>query len=161
MPDYYDKERLLAIRNSKNYQDLLLVAMDVLEDMNDDFSPRPIAQVCGPISSGGRSSRAENLAVFSRAIDRITADGLVVFNQIPFEDDMIRIYNSRPEMGGLRLLEEFYLPIFKSGFINLLCFLPSWQTSLGAKWEHEQAKKLKIPILYLAQFYVDDLINNL
>ncbi len=153
MLEYYTDERMLAIKESQDHQDLLLVAMDILEDMNDDYSPRPIAMVCGPISTGGRSSRKENLQVFSRAIDRIAADGLIVFNQMPFEDDMERIYKTNSDLQGLVLLEQFYWPILRSRFISLLCFLPGWQDSIGAKWEHGQAKKLKIPILYLAESY--------
>ncbi len=75
---------------------------------------------------------------------------------MPFEDDMERIYKSDPKLKGTRLLEEFYLPMFKSGLIKILCFLPGWQNSIGATWEHEQAKKLGIPIIYLAEYYTYD-----
>jgi len=150
---YYTPERMLAIKESQDYKDLALVAWDILEDMNDDFAPRPIAMLSGPISTGGKGSRTENLLVFSRAIQRVSAGGLIVFDQMPFEDDIGRIFKSDPTQQELRLLEEFYLPIFETGFINLMCFLPNWESSFGARWEHEQAKRLKIPILYLAELY--------
>jgi len=154
MLEFFTPEVRSAIRESQDYDDLLLVAMDILEEMNDSFAPKPIAMVCGPISNGGTGSRKENLVIFSRAIDRVTSGGLIVFNQMPFENDMERIYNSAPLLQGFRLLEEFYLPIFKSGFVSLLCFLPGWEKSIGAKWEHERAKILKIPRLYLAESYL-------
>ncbi len=156
MLGYYTVERVLAIKESQDYKDLLLVALDILEDMNDDFAPRPIAMLCGPISTSSKKSRRENLIVVSHAIQRVVTDGLIVFNQMPFENDMERIYKSGPELQGVRLLEEFYLPIFRTGFISLMCFLPSWESSFGASWEHEQAKRLKIPILYLAGLYMAD-----
>jgi len=112
--------------------------------------------VCGPISSGGMNSRDANLFVFSRAINRISEDGLLIFSQMPFENGMDRIYKSDPKLQGLRLLEEFYLPIFRSGFIKLLCFLPGWECSIGASWEHKQAEILKIPRIDLAESYVTD-----
>lgn len=156
MLKYYTEERMLAIKESQSYKDLLLAAWDILEDMNDDFAPQPIAMICGPISTGGKGSRMENLIVFSRAIQRVSAGGLIVFDQMPFEDAIGRIYKSDPRQQELCLLEEFYLPIFETGFISLLCFLPSWESSFGARWEHEQAKRLSIPIIYLADYYIKD-----
>jgi hypothetical protein len=117
---------------------------------------QPVAMICGPISTGGKGSKKENLEVFSRAIERISADGLCVFSQIPFEDDMLRIYKSDPKFQGNRLLEEFYLPIFQSGLLKLFCFLPGWEHSVGATWEHEQAEALNIPRIYLAESYTKD-----
>ena len=154
MLEYYTEERMLAIKNSKDYKDLLLVAWDILEDMNDDFAPQPIAMLCGPISNGGKGSRTENLAIFSRAIQRVSAGGLIVFNQMPFEDDIGRIFKLDPTQQELRLLEEFYLPIFKTGFISLMCFLPNWKTSFGARWEHRQARRLKIKVIYLPKKFL-------
>ncbi len=156
MLKYYTKERMLAIKESRDYKDLLLVAWDILEDMCTDFEPKPIAMLSGPISTGGKSSRTENLAIFSRAIQRVSADGLIVFDQMPFEDDIGRIFKSDPTQHELRLLEEFYRPILETKVISLLCFLPKWETSFGANWEHGQAKRLKIPRLYLAESYIKD-----
>lgn len=156
MLEYYTTARMLAIKESQDYKDLLLVAWDILEDMNDDFAPRPIAMLCGPISTGGKGSRTENLIVFSKAIQRVLADGLIVFDQMPFEDDLGRIFKSNPRQEELGLLERFYLPIFETRFISLLGFLPGWKSSFGARWEHEQAKRLNIPRLYLAESYMTD-----
>ena len=156
MLKYYTPERMLAIKESQDYKDLVLVAWDILEDMNDDFAPRPIAMLSGPISTGGKGSRTENLLVFSMAIQRASADGLIVFDQMPFEDDIDRIFKLNPNQQELQLLEEFYLSIFETGFISLLCFLPGWKTSFGAKWEHDQAELLGIPRIYLSDYYIGD-----
>ena len=153
---YYTPDRILAIKESLDYQDLLLVALDVLEDIDDDYPSRPIIQVCGPISTGGTGSRVKNLEIFSRVIERVVSDGLVVFNQMPFEDAMGKIFNSSPDMQGTKLLEEFYLPIFKTNLISMLLFLPGWQNSVGASWEYNQGKKLEIPTICLAEYYIAD-----
>lgn len=154
--EYYTPERLDLLKCARNYQDLLRVALDILEEIAQDNGIRPIAQVCGPISTGGRNSREENLRVLSRAINKLSSDGLAVFNQMPFESDMERVYKSDPSLQGVRLLEEFYLPIFQSGFISMLCFIPGWSASTGTKWEHERAKELNIPRIYLSDAYIID-----
>jgi len=153
---YYSKRVLKKIASAADYHDLLSVAMAIIRAMYHEHPFKPIAMVCGPISTGGRGSKNENLKVFSRAIDRLSADGLFIFSQMPFEDGMGRIFNSDPKLQGNVLLEEFYLPIFGSGLIKLLYFLPGWENSIGATWKHEQAKKLNIPIVYLADCYIND-----
>lgn len=155
-PYPYTKDLIKIIRTSGNYRELLGVAYDILAIMDDDNPGKPIAMVCGPISTGGRNSRKENLAIFSKAIERVTSSGLLVFNQMPFEDDMDRIYKSNPVLQGLTLLEEFYKPIFESGYIKLLCFLTGWENSIGAKWEYNYAQKLEIPTLYISEHYTND-----
>ena len=149
-------DNLKRIENASSYKNLLAVAVHVLCAMRNEHPLKPIAIICGPISTGGKGSRETNLKIFNRAIDKIVSDGLLVFSQMPFEDDMERIFKSNPELQGLRLLEEFYLPIFELSFIKLMCFLPGWRSSVGATWEHEQAKKLKIPIIYLYESYITD-----
>ena len=156
MIEYYTPNRRCAIREAKNYQDLLKIAMEIIEDITEGYPCMDMAIVCGPISTGGTGSRVENLIIFDRAITRIINDGLIVFNQMPFEENMDRLVHLSPDMGGTRLLEEFYLPIFESGLIGQLCFLPGWEKSIGAAWEHKQAKRLKIPVLKLHQSYMND-----
>ena len=154
--EYYRSNDLKHIAEAKSYKELLVVALDVLEKISYSSPSKPIAMVCGPISNGGTGSRKENLRIFSQAIDRVTSGGLIVFNQMPFEDDMERIYKYDPELQGLRLLEEFYLPIFKTNLISMLLFLPGWQNSVDANWEYGQSKKLEIPTIRLAEYYISD-----
>ena len=156
MLKYYSDINLKEIREAKSYGELLFVAVEVLQTMREESFLKPIVMLCGPISTGGRGSRSANLEIFSRAIERASADGLFIFSQIPFEDDMGRIYQSDPSLQGLRLLEEFYRPIFELGFVNLLCFLPGWENSVGATWEHGEAKRLSIPRIYLSDYYIKD-----
>ena len=159
MLKYYSNTNLKRIKEAKDYKELLAVAVSVLTEIHNLNAPiKPVAMVCGPISTGGKPSRAMNLEIFNRAINRLSAGGLMVFSQMPFDDNMYRIYKSDPNLQGYRLLEEFYLPIFELGFIGLLCFIPGWTNSIGALWEHQQAKRLNIPRVYLSGYYISDLI---
>ena len=156
MSEYYTRRILKQIASTNDYKGLSLISMDILMAMHHEHPLKPIAMVCGPISANGKRTREENIKVFSTAIDRASADGLFVFSQIPFENDMERIFKSSPELQGIRLLEEFYLPMFKSGLVKLLCFLPGWKHSAGATWEHEQAEALHIPRIDLSDKYILD-----
>jgi hypothetical protein len=128
---------------AQNYTNLSLVALDILKDM-----PRPTVQVCGSLSSGDRSIE-ENMKIFAAAIEHLCWD-YYVFNQLPFEEKIQRMIGDRQENGyPWDLFDEFYLPIFQSGRIEILFFLRGWEKSVGADWEHEKAKFLKIPIRYL------------
>ena len=152
----YRIDDLRDIEKATSYTDLLTVATRVLARMFVTNPEKHITMVCGPISTGGRGSRKENLAVFAGAIARLSRGGNYIFSQMPFENDMERIYKSDPALQGLRLLEEFYLPIFEMNFVKLICFLPGWENSIGAAWEHTQAKRFNIPIIYLSEYYTKD-----
>jgi hypothetical protein len=136
---YHHARTLIA----PNFTSLSLVALDILKDM-----PRPTVQVCGSLSSGGKSME-ENMKIFQQAIEHLCWN-YYVFNQLPFETKMQRMIGNRIiKSYPWDLMNEFYLPIFKSGRIEILFFLRGWEKSTGANWEHEQAKLLKIPIRYL------------
>lgn len=74
-----------------------------------------------------------------------------VFDQMPFEIPMQKVkelYVGRTYI--TEILTDFYLPLFKSGKIEGVYFLPDWQSSRGSVWEHEHALKFGIPITYLS-----------
>jgi len=47
------------------------------------------------------------------------------------------------------LLTDFYLPIFESRLVHKLYFLPDWESSTGASWEHKQAIRIGLEIEYI------------
>jgi Nucleotide modification associated domain 1 len=67
---------------------------------------------------------------------------------MPYEDAMQRIKEHIEKNPTTdyhdSLLEDFYLPVFKSGCVKVLVFLPGWRKSTGSKWEYLQAKCLGI-----------------
>ena len=141
---YWTKKDVQDVKKAKCFGDLSKVAMRVLGRM-----PQPVGEICGPITSGGLGSREKNLAAFLKAIDELRAQGKTIFDQIPFEEKLYEFTQANWYRGGLQLLEEFYLPLFKSGLIEVFYFMPLWHTSMGATWEHKMGLELGIKIVYL------------
>lgn len=114
------------------------------------MQPGPVAMVCGPISTGGLGSPEKNLEVLDGAVQNLKARGIKVFEQHPLEKHIRRLCDAKMfeayKKGDMQLLEEIYLPLFKSGYIHELHFVPLWRTSIGTTWEYEQAEKLEIKI---------------
>ena len=108
----------------------------------------PVGQVCGPITTGGHGDIEKNMNVFVATINRLEEQGLNIFNQVPFQQLMRRLKATHPN-GEIAILEQFYGPLFRSGFITTLYFIPGWETSFGAKWEHGQAQHLGLEVVYL------------
>ena len=144
MRQYWTEEDGKKVEVATTFEELRDVALKIVSRI-----PAPVGQVCGPISTGGAGSVKENLRLFQLTIDTLISDGLFIFDQLPFEEHIHRIIHTPYYKGGNQLLEAFYLPIFKSGIVRTLYFMADWRTSLGATWEHEQAKRLKIKIYYL------------
>ena len=132
------------LSRAKTFEEMAAVALRVIARI-----PQPVGQVCGPITTGGAGSLEKNLEIFRRAIIALSISGTSIFDQLPFEPSIRRIQNWEYSAGGLRLLEDFYFPIFKSGLIQRLYFIPGWESSLGARWEHERALELGISVEYL------------
>jgi hypothetical protein len=136
---YFDPQDHTELSVATTYDSLLNIAFRILGRM-----PAQVCMVCGPITTGG-VSRERNIERFNRAIDTLAMCGENVFTQMPFEGPMQCIREGKdPYHGGAELLNSFYLPIFRSGKVVRLCFLPDWQTSNGATWEHERAGELSI-----------------
>jgi len=143
---YWEKEDFEKLETAPTYADLFLIAKDVLERM-----PQPVGQVCGPISTGGAGSVEKNLKRFDDTIADLQQQGMEIFNQVPFEIPIQRFNSLRgSNTYDDRLLNDFYLPIFESRLVQKLYFLSDWESSVGAKWEHEQALRLGLEIEYIA-----------
>lgn len=147
LTQYYTKEHLQRITECKDYEDMVAVALEILRDI-----PKPLAQVCGPVSTGGKGSIEKNLQRLENAMLKLVAQGINIFDQASFEEPMQKIRqenNKDSDESNLELLERFYKPIFESGLITTLYFLPDWQSSFGATWERKQAEQLGIKIIDL------------
>lgn len=143
---YWEEVDWDNLEKAQSISDLFLIVKKIIEKM-----PEPLGQVCGPITNGGFGTIEKNLEFFNQNIKDLQSKGLNIFDQMPFEEtiqkfklesqDKEKIYNN--------IMNDFYLPIFKSGKVKTMYFLPNWQTSKGAIWEHETAKSLNIEIVYL------------
>jgi hypothetical protein len=142
---YYKKEDWSDLEKAETFSQLYTVAERVIARM-----PKSLIQVCGPISTGGKGSVKENLELLNETVKELQAQNVNVFDQMPYEEPIYRM-RLLGKIEGYRedILTDFYLPIFESGCIQCLYFLPDWQSSHGAMWEHEQAKRLGIKIKYI------------
>jgi len=153
----YDYSR--ALLEARSFVELAAIALRVIGRM-----PKPIGQVCGPISTGGHGSVEKNLAIFNATIDRLVMNcrlitngkTVAVFDQIPFEEYLFRLVNQgRETRDNYALLEKFYYPIFTSGHISHLYFIHGWESSHGSVWEHKLGRELEMKISYLPRDFVD------
>jgi len=150
---YWTDKNYADINVAPNYSDLVDVAFEIIARM-----PKPLVWVCGPISNGGMGSINSNTQVFQNTIDILNKKGKNAFNQLAFGVPLNRIYKGTLKKGIYKrygmgektaMLEGFYTPIFESGNINTLFFIPDWHSSPGAKWEHAQAKRIGLHVKYL------------
>ena len=142
---HWNEEDIQALEHVGSYAEMFALAHSILKRI-----PGPVAQVCGPISTGGKNSIPENLANLKKAIDHLTEKGHNIFDQTPFEGPIVRMkILPHEDQYPYALLDDFYLPIFKTGVVKKLFFLPGWEKSTGAKWEYEQGKQLNIEIEHL------------
>ena len=142
---YYQPEDFKKLELVVSFSELFPIAEEIIKRL-----PPPISQVCGPISTGGLGSIEKNMQRLEETVEHLHRSGLTVFNQVPFESPMNRILAAKKSDGyDHSLLTDFYLPLFESGLVHVLHFLPDWQSSTGASWEHEQAKRLGLKIIYL------------
>lgn len=142
---YWSDEDFLRLTNANSIKEVFLVASDIISRM-----PENIGQVCGPISSGGKGSIEENLKELNAVIGKLQEDGLHIFDQMPFEETIHRIVNNTEYNQKYEdILSDFYEPLFMSGRITTLYFIPGWESSRGANWEHNKAEELGISIVIL------------
>lgn len=143
---YMTPQDVHAIRAAASYSDLREVGLAILNRMPTD---REIGMVCGPISTGGFGDPELNLFRFNQAIEVLIASGYLLFNQMPFESKLVKLH--QPDHTGYdnRILLEFYEPLFASGRIAIQYFIHGWQASTGAVWEHDQAERRGVRIIYL------------
>jgi len=140
------EEDLESVKSAKTFADLFVVALRVLNRME-----QPIIELCGPVSNGGRGSRNANIEYFEESTVRLIQSGKIIFNIVPFENKIEEIWLAEEAAGKTpTLFEDFYFPIFESGFIAEGYFLPDWETSAGAKKEHDKLAELNIPLTHLS-----------
>ena len=142
---YYTADDLKAIRKAETFEALCTIALEIVARM-----PPRVGIVCGPITTGGAGNLEMNLAQFTKAIVRLSCCGANVFTQLPYESAMQRIkQNPTYFKGGNQLLEAIFRPLFSSPQVHTLYFLPDWESSRGARWEHEEAIRIGLTRRYL------------
>ncbi len=145
------------IAAANNFDELADVAITILKRMRSK-TRHPIVEVCGPMTTGGFGDTEKNMKFFAGAITVLEQKGMLVFDQIPFEDSMVRLC-ALPEEKKTgyceNILEIFYRRVFESGYIDQTWFLPTWRTSGGARWEREMSEDLQITIREFPQAWLE------
>jgi hypothetical protein len=112
--------------------------------------PHGVVQVCGPIATGGLGTLEANLHAFNDQIKRLQSQGLHVFDQMPFEIPMQELKKDlKPGEYATSILDDFYLPLMQNDKVTTFYFMPNWETSTGARWEHDLVTKMGKEIKYL------------
>lgn len=112
--------------------------------------------VCGPLTSGGRGNLESNLLTLACVIIELRHMGRPVFNQLAYELELWRMkemwFRENPGVNYCRpILEVFYRALFESGHIILAHFLSDWESSDGAKWEHDFFTESDTNMWYLSR----------
>ncbi len=131
------------LKEVTNYQDLFEIALLHIQENKFDTI------VLGPIFSMGSDHVANNLLKLEEAIKSLETAGEKVFSQVPFLDLNLAQDTKILHFETERKFHEFYFPLFKSGLIKNAYFLPGWEESRGASWEHSCCLENNITIKYL------------
>ena len=132
-----------------------------------DRMPTGIHMVSGPISSGKGASTQERLRIFSRAVEKLSSrDGITVLSQIPFEQNMMDFTihwkrTTRADGYCWPILHIFYERVFSSRKVAGLHFLHSYESSTGARWEHQHAPRWGIKRYFFGEAFTDKIIREL
>jgi hypothetical protein len=117
--------------------------------------------VCGPISTGGLGDAVKNFQVFNATISALTRLGYKIFNQAPYESGLGKLRQKWEQAGNTGyctpILTEFYLKLFETGLITVGHFIPGWESSFGATWEHDEMQRLGVKINYLTPEWIASL----
>jgi hydrogenase maturation factor len=139
------KDQFDRISTAPDYHTLRMIAEEVLP-----LIPNPVGMVCGPISpTGGLMDLQANKDKFNLAIKTLTNIQIPLFDQMQFEGRMEELHEPIDNGYDVRILQDFYDPIFQSGWIKRKFFIPGWETSRGSVWERQTAAELGIDVFDL------------
>jgi hypothetical protein len=102
-----------------------------------------VALLSGPMTSGGLENFEANMELFGHCIQLVRERGIVVFNQLPFQNGMIRILGAGKKLNykpgdtdyPQNIMDDFYWPLLQAGDVTHLMLLPTWVTSNGSTQE--------------------------
>jgi len=136
-------------KRAPTFLDLAQLAITELEARGEK-----VEMVCGPITTGGLGNPVVNILVFNYAIELLQDAGRPIFSQMPYEAGLSDLEETwqrdNPNERYCRpILDEFYARFLTPHFFKRAWFLPRWETSFGAQWEHRHFSDARIDIRYL------------
>lgn len=136
MQEHWSDEHRARLITIGSLEEAGIMAVDLLSELA--ASGKEIVQICVPMTTGGLGNLQANMNRFALAVETARANGLHVFNQIPFQEVIIRVTDHHSGGGyDMNILEIFYRTIFESGHVSRALFLPDWESSRGARWERD------------------------
>ena len=140
---YWTENDIERLRMAKTLEEAGDIGVMILERMH--ASGKEIVQVCGPMTTGGLGTLSENMERFAIAIEQARAHGLLVFNQIPFQEAIERLTSHLDEEYCTDILDIFFRKILGCGYVSRALFLSDWESSRGARWEWDFVRSCGIP----------------
>lgn len=144
MRRYWTSQHDEQVDRAQSLSEMSELALMVIDKIDGE-----IGMVTGPISTGGLGSREANIEHFRYTIQKLYDEGHVLFDQTVFDGKLGKFVAHITDTYPMPILEDFYLPLFKSGKIKRFYFIKGWESSFGATWEHDRAQELGIEIIYL------------
>ena len=117
----------------KTLHELALKAVERLKEL-----PQPVVRLSGPLTTSAYGYD-DNLKRFLKGQEILREKGYTVFDYLEGhnDEDVIKALNVPWD----EVMEYYHRPIMESGYLTEAFFLPRWEFSNGAKWEHEVAKE--------------------
>lgn len=137
-------EDLRAIQDATTLDSMADIACAIVLRM-----PSGLHFVSGPISTGGFGDVAKNRDILRAAIEELSRQGHPIWSQMPFEDKLVW-FDAQWRKDGKStgycwpILETFYESIFSTGRFQVGHFLHGFESSIGARWEHENCGRWNI-----------------
>jgi len=148
--------------NAGSFIELGLIALNYLETLYASNGGKKFGIVSGPITSGGVGNIEGNREIFRKTIENLENLGILIFDQMPFQPHMDRIRktlgDSYDQSG---LLDSFYLPLFKSGYLGRMYMIHDFQSSFGSRWEHTIALDFSVERVLLPEdFHLMEIVKD-
>ncbi len=128
--------------------------------------PNDLHLVSGPITTGGVGTVEGNLIVFGRTIEYLVEhEHLNVFSQRPFHEGLVAAYKkwaltAKPGEYCWTILLDFYAPLFASRKFKVFHFIYGYESSVGARWEYDQATLYGYECRYLPRELSEKLLKE-
>jgi len=128
-----------------SFRELYEIALQLLE-----CAPGRKTMVIGPVTADTEEEKQQNLLRIQEHSKRLVQEGWVVFDLTSFQS-AIQYLVERFGITGYphEILEEFTLPLIRSGIFSEVHALEQYITSYGATREHNTALEENIPIVYI------------
>lgn len=148
---HWNNKEKKALSKAMSFKDVAKIYLNVMNHM-----PKNIHAVSGPMTTGGVGVREDNIKIFKSITEILSEDmKLNIISWIPFEFNIRKLLDKWIETNGKNayctpILEEFYRTVYASGKVTKVHFIHGWESSTGARWEHDLCEKLGIERCYLS-----------